>query len=257
MIFARQEYQRISQSEKEHWWYRCLHWLVLKQLRTSFGDRRDLRILDAGCGTGGLMSYLAEKGYNDIVGFDLGESALQHCRDLGLRVELLDILEFEKLTFAPPFDAIICNDVLSFLDDFQRREFLGKVDQFLVPGGLFLSNNAAFRAFSGIHDICIHIADGERFERSTLATITDSKKFEVVTEQYWPLLLSPLIYFVRLLQRTRLRMGIVREMKSDVDVPLAPLNWGLYFMTWIELMLSFPGQFGSSIFFTLRKRSKI
>ena len=62
MINNKKEYLKMDEVESKHWWYVSLHYLTLKAIQNKF-NFLDVSILDAGCGTGGLLSFLKRKKY--------------------------------------------------------------------------------------------------------------------------------------------------------------------------------------------------
>ena len=52
MIGRSEEYAKMFELESQLWWYRHLHERTQAALQQQFGQRRDMHILDAGCGTG-------------------------------------------------------------------------------------------------------------------------------------------------------------------------------------------------------------
>ncbi len=82
------EYTNMFALEDRFWWYRGIHDLILGYLRKRPASR--LSILDAGCGTGKLMTLLAPLG--EVAGIDASEQAIQYCRERGLlAVEIVDL----------------------------------------------------------------------------------------------------------------------------------------------------------------------
>ena len=75
MLGNKDEYDRMAEAEGKHWWYRSLHERVLRTIQKQFASR-DIDILDAGCGTGGLLSYLRDNGFTNLQGFDISEFAV-------------------------------------------------------------------------------------------------------------------------------------------------------------------------------------
>jgi cyclopropane-fatty-acyl-phospholipid synthase len=62
------------------------------------------RILDLGCGWGGLLNYIRSRGANGV-GVTLSEAQLKSCRSHGLEVHLHDARQVTRDTF-DPFDAV-------------------------------------------------------------------------------------------------------------------------------------------------------
>src|SRR4051794_26395935 len=75
-------YRLTHLSEKVLWWYRGMNQLT--DLLLSDPRRQgELEILDAGCGTGGVLVRLARRGR--VTGVDISDLALDVCRRRGLR----------------------------------------------------------------------------------------------------------------------------------------------------------------------------
>lgn len=76
-------------------YYGVTHYLL------SLNLPKNAKILDAGCGTGKLSSYLNSQGY-DVLGIDISDEALALTQSKGVRVKKANILEglpFEDNTF--------------------------------------------------------------------------------------------------------------------------------------------------------------
>src|SRR5262245_37176290 len=73
----RAEYEVMAAVEGRHWWYGGMRAIAAAILDAVYGERHDLQILDAGCGTGGNGLFLRR--YGTVVGIDLAPEAL----DLG------------------------------------------------------------------------------------------------------------------------------------------------------------------------------
>lgn len=84
MLTTKYEYEKMARVEQKLWWYRALHEMVFDVLQ-EYTEDQSVRIIDAGCGTGGLMLYLKERGYSNIEGFDLSADAVEFCLQRGLK----------------------------------------------------------------------------------------------------------------------------------------------------------------------------
>lgn len=128
--------------EDRHWWYRGLRELVLDRV----GER--VRILDVGCGTGGMLARLNGRG---SIGVDLSPHALESCRGRGLT--RLVRASAESLPFrAGSFDAVLALDLLyhRWVEDQGRA--LSEFARVLAPGGLLILHLPAFPWLAGAHD---------------------------------------------------------------------------------------------------------
>src|SRR3954464_5093969 len=100
------------EAEDIHWWYRGLRGAIFALLRLDRQKGRNPAILDAGCGTGGILAALHEAGFTNTEGFDYSETALLFCKERGLaNVRQGSIM---AIPFPPnSFDIAISCDVLN------------------------------------------------------------------------------------------------------------------------------------------------
>src|SRR5262245_27945591 len=69
-------YDLMYRVEDSHWWYCGMETITRAVLDHALPGRRDARILDAGCGTGAVMRYLAD--YGTVTGCDYSPDALHY-----------------------------------------------------------------------------------------------------------------------------------------------------------------------------------
>lgn len=251
MLEQKDEYEKMARVEQEHWWYRALHHLVLDSIRTNtIGNQ--ISIIDAGCGTGGLMLFLRQQGYTHLKGFDLSRHAVAICHERGLNVEQCDLREMAGRHSSGSADVIISNDTLYVLDEQERAELMEQCLGILRSGGLLILNVPALEAFRGIHDLSVEIE--HRFSKSDLNKLIDLNKFIIIRELYWPFLLSPLVYCARFWQRTKMRLARDCEICSDTDLPSPWLNRILWKITLFENRWLPAKPFGSSLHLVLKKK---
>ncbi len=102
------EYTLMYELETDYWWYKALHELVEFHVKKIAGAE-DLRIFDAGCGTGKMVEIL--NSYGEVEGIDYSEEAVSYCRKRGLKT-----IKLEDLNNWNPggelYDVIISLDVI-------------------------------------------------------------------------------------------------------------------------------------------------
>lgn len=250
MLDRNEEYDRMAQCEEQLWWYRALHERTVESIRRAAGNR-SLRVLDAGCGTGGLMLFLQAQGLGAVEGFDLSESAVAYCLGRGLNVQQLDLRQMTHHYAGRQFDVIVSNDTICYLSTVEREDFLSGARTLLSEGGLLIFNAPAFDAFGGIHDHAVGI--GKRFRREDIRGMHAMDGWTEIASGYWPFLLSPLIYLVRRGQRAQLAGGQVTTIRSDVSLPAPWLNRFLLALCRLERRWLGFGPWASSLFMVLRR----
>lgn len=249
MIGLTDEYQKMFQVEQQLWWYRQLHERVAAALTAQFGDRRDIRVFDAGCGTGGLLSYLRTQGYTNLTGVDGSADAVAFCHERGLNVALLNLTDLPDQPDTEPFDAVVCNDVFCYIAPRQLPQLVQRLARRLRTGGVFVSNNNAFDLFRGQHDLAV--GSERRFVRADLEPLFPPAGLRLHQSTYWSLLLSLPILAVRLVQRLELALGRKPDAaRSDVYLPSRWVNETLYRVARLENRLLPRTPFGSSLFLT-------
>src|SRR5205809_1459316 len=98
----REQYAIMARREEHHWWYAGMRRVALAVLEGALEHRPGLRILDAGCGTGGTTVELRQ--FGRVVGVDLAWDALEPARGRGLT--RLARASIERLPFGEAtFDA--------------------------------------------------------------------------------------------------------------------------------------------------------
>jgi len=198
--------------EDRHWWFSGKRRLV-RALLDGIHLPADARILDVGCGTGGMHACLRDLGR--IVGVDASDLALSFARRRGsatLCRAMLPSLPFRDESF----DLVTVFDVLYHrrVEDVDRaaRECF----RVLRRGGALVVTDSALRWLTGPHDVAMH--GRRRFGRAELRRILTGAGFSVRRASYANFLLFPVAAPWRLLQR---RSG---DAHSDVSPAPPAIN---------------------------------
>ncbi len=254
MIDNREEYARMYEVERTLWWYQILHRKIFHHLQKHFGSHTPQpKILDAACGTGGLLSYLQEQGYTQVSGFDYSPFAIEFSLERQLDVSFGDLKQVEAFRPGERYDAIICNDALYFLTDEEIIRALTAWKERLRPNGLLLINIHAFNTFAGTHDLAV--GSTRRFTLPDFQRYLQAAGLRLDYSTYWPFFLSLPIWLVRQWQRSQLRQGRKesQDVKSDVKYPGDFLNGLLGLVTRSEQALLPRAPFGSSLFLVIKE----
>ncbi len=217
------EYDRMDVAEDRLWWYQALHANLLDAFAAA-GVPAGAPILDAGCGTGGLLSRLASVAPDrQRVGLDRIERAAARARDKSgatVVTGTVDALPFRDKSFGAIFSA----DVL-YHRGVDPASAASEAYRCLVPGGALVVNVPAFSWLSSYHDRQVHGA--RRYNRAQLEDVLQRAGFGRIDVRYWNSLLFPLMV------ARRLGPGASRA-DSDVSLPARPVNAALGAVTRIE-----------------------
>jgi len=252
MIDNREEYKSMFEVEQKLWWYQILHERIFFQIKKQFGKVTDLNILDAACGTGGLLSFLKQNGFQRLSGFDYSQHAIAFSKERGLDVSFGDLKNIDDFRQTEFYDVICCSDALYFLDD---REIITALEIFkkrLLPNGIILINIHAHKAFAGTHDIAV--GSTRRFVLTDFEGYAKDAGLMISYHTYWPFFLSMPIWAVRKWQRYQMRSGRINtaELHSDVSYPGDMMNRILKMITALEEKFLPSAPFGSSLFMVLK-----
>jgi SAM-dependent methyltransferase len=218
------EYALMDATEDHMWWYRALHRRLLDALAGIDGV-----VLDAGCGTGGMLARLrAERPGLRTIGVEWAEPASRRAATKsGAPIARGSV---NALPFADTcFDAAIAADLLCH-GAVDPPLALAELRRVLRPGGRLLVNMPAYAWLLSAHDRLVH--NVRRCSARRLSAMLRDAGFVRVRVGYWNSLLLPLM----VAQRKLLASNAVT---SDV-APFPPrLDAMLHAITEIERRLPF------------------
>ena len=194
----RREYERLAAVEERGWWFRGLHANLIRAWRGRAAPANDAILLDAGCGTGGLLTRLREVAPSARrYGLEFDPGAAETARGKsGAALIVGSVL-------APPLapqscDAIFSADVLCHRG-VEPAAALAALAPCLKPRGLLLLNLPAYRwLFSG-HDRAVD--NVRRFGAGEIRALLRAAGFVEIRIDYWNSLLFPLMLAQRLIHR--------------------------------------------------------
>lgn len=144
----RGEYKNIFLNEGDHFFYVANHKLVLQLLENFLPiQKKELNILDAGCGTGLLAKKLER--FGSVKGIDVSPEAVEFSSQRGINAKIGSV---NKLTFDDnSFDVVVSIDVIyhNQVDDIVALKEFKRV---LKPGGILILRVPAISWLLSAHD---------------------------------------------------------------------------------------------------------
>jgi 2-polyprenyl-3-methyl-5-hydroxy-6-metoxy-1,4-benzoquinol methylase len=240
------EIHKIAALELSHWWYRGTREICFATLAPYLAGRRDLRILDVGCGTGGNLLHLAA--YGNAQGIDVDPLCVDYCRQKGLNVSVASMSRLNVPAAA--FDLVTIFDVVDQAEAAETPAIMAGIAEALAPGGLLAIREPAMPMAAGAHDVAVHVR--QRFTIASLSSVLNAAGLDVLRITYLNTLLFPPIVLLRRFQRATMP-GYAA---SDVRATPEPLNALLLGVLRVEkqLVQVMDLPFGVSIFAIARKR---
>lgn len=210
-------YEALAKQEDTHWWFKGRR-AVLRDVLEAHLPPGPRRILDVGCGTGGMLGLLQE--FGTVEGLEFSEEAIALCRSrLGPDVNIRRGLIPDDIPSDGRFDVVTAFDVLEHLDD--PIGALHAIRRALRPGGVFVCAVPAFKFLWSEHDEVHH--HKKRYTAQMLRSELTTTGFTTEWLSYFNSLLFPPIAAARLLGKLRKSRGD----QSDLQDAPAVLNSAL------------------------------
>jgi SAM-dependent methyltransferase len=142
--FREELYRRYSSTFKEHIYdfdektvpttlskYRYQYMPILKEFK------KDVRILELGCGRGFFLEFLVNNGYNNVFGIDVSKEQIDIAKVKNLNAEEIGVFEFLK-TNNEKFDIIFAIDLIEHFHKDELIALFEGVYKNLLNGGAFV-----------------------------------------------------------------------------------------------------------------------
>ena len=199
------EYRNLVEVEDTMWWFRGLH-SNLFGLVERFVHHRRLPLLDAGCGTGGFLRSLQQRGIDcELYGIDVFPGAVisAHARTQArVVIGSVDALPFPSAKFGCIESAdVICQSAVD------RHRAIKEFFRCLAPEGYLIVQVPAYMWLWSYHDVQCKTA--KRFTRRGLEKDLIEHGFRPVFSTYWNMILFPFL-------AVRRKVLSVHATKSDV-----------------------------------------
>lgn len=201
-------YEELCKRAKEDWWFVGRRHIIMSLLKRHLNGKKDLSIIDVGCGAGDVIDSL--KVIGNALGVDNDKHIVNFNRENGRDVRFGDI---NKLDFPDnSFDMVTLLEILEHLED--DRGGIKEAFRVLKPKGMILVTVPAFPFLWSSHDSTAH--HKRRYIKSELEKKLIDSGFEIIKITYINSLLFPFIYIFRLLKNLT---GEKQDTSDFMDYP--------------------------------------
>jgi len=204
------ELEEMYELEDSYWWFVGRRRMLRRLISIYAPTDRPLRILDAGCGTGGTMAALGALG--EIHGCDLSVDALAMCRSRGdweLSCSTVEAMAYPD----ERFDVVVSADVLEHVPDDHRA--MREMVRVLRPGGLLVAAVPAHMWLWSEHDEALgHL---RRYSRGEFRELVEGAGLQTKKLTEAVVLALPAVLTYRAVRRLTRRAG--RPKTSLVRLP--------------------------------------
>lgn len=234
---------KLAEVEDTMWYFMALHKRMLIPLTHWRGQKAE--VLDAGCGTGGLIRTLEQyEPLWSLTGLDFSPVACSMARErTNARIFQGSVTD---MPFAnESFDIVLSADMISEVED--PGKALSEFARVLKPGGVIVINVSAYRWLWSYHDDAVNTQ--HRFRRRELIRMLRSCKLESFQASYANMFILPLIIARRKLFPPKVLASDVKQYSPIIDQLCSLLASGEH--AWIRHKQSLPT--GCSVFIAARK----
>ena len=189
-------YRQFATLQETHFWFVGRRRIFFHLIERELQGRQDLRILEIGCGAGGMLGPLAR--YGQVAGMDISRELIGFCRERGQRAVMVGSA-YELPVRRQSLDLIAAFDVIEHIPDDVR--VLTQCRQALRPGGQMFISVPAYQFLYANNDRVAH--HQRRYTRALLRERLLAAGFKPTKVTYFNSFLFPLILPVVLLKKLK------------------------------------------------------
>lgn len=211
-------YEQHARLEHDHWWFVARRAIIGAVLDRHLRPATDRRLLDVGCGTGGMLPLLAR--FGTVTGIEGEPIAFERCRASFAQIDVRLGQVPADVPADGSFDVVSAFDVIEHIDDDVGA--LAALRSAVRPDGLVVVTVPALPWLWSDHDDVN--GHKRRYTRRRLLASFEQAGLEVTAISYFNTVLLPLVAAARLGQRLRRRPVTPH---SDFTMPPRWLNRAL------------------------------
>lgn len=217
-------YETFAKLEDTHFWFVSRRRIFFDLLDRLLGGRKDLAVLEIGCGAGGLLGPLSR--YGEVHGLDIDFEYVEFCKKRGFD-RVLCGSGYELPFRDASFDLVALFDTMEHIPDDARA--MQEVARVLKPGGSVFVSVPAYQWLWSQNDRIAH--HHRRYTGRRLRRLLQGSGLQVRRVTYFNALLLPLIVPAVLWQKLQDRLGRLPAGYNNTSVAVPRLLNRLF--TWV------------------------
>lgn len=245
-------YKYLFDVEPKHFWFRGRNMIIDSVVKDVVGEVDKKTLLEVGCGTGFVLSYLEKLGFM-VTGLDMHRESIRFARKR-TKAPLL-CTRLEEISTKKRFDVVGAFEVLEHVE--RQNEFLEKCGKFIKKNGrIMLTVPARKELWSKIDGFSGH---KRRYDKTNLSRTLEKCGFEVEKIKYFGFFLLLPQWALRKYQDMKMdgvdRKNVLAFFKQTIKPPPFLINEVFRLLFYLESKLirhiSFP--VGTLLIVTARK----
>jgi SAM-dependent methyltransferase len=206
--------------EDNHWWFATRTWAI-ETFLDRLADKKNLDVLDVGCGAGNMIHHLAQ--YGRVRGIEVDARPVKIAQSRGYDVRLGDATQAIPFPEAS-FDLVTVLDVIEHVD--ADENILREAYRVLRPNGALLITTPAFQWLWSYNDVLN--AHKRRYTAKELREKMERAGFKIARLSYNFFLVFPLATSMIMLKNATGKKADLKSHHFDDDAyqvdmePVAP-----------------------------------
>jgi 2-polyprenyl-3-methyl-5-hydroxy-6-metoxy-1,4-benzoquinol methylase len=201
-------YDEMNEIEKYHWWFVGRR-KILSHIISNIQIKKNSKILEIGCGTGGNLCMLSA--FGELTAVDMSSEAVEMAKRKNvMNAEIyLGSLPNAMPNFNDKFDLICMFDVLEHIE--MHNEAIRLIEKYLKDDGQIILTVPAYQWLYGKHDE--HLHHKRRYCKNELLDMVLAAGYHVNKITYFNTLLFPMALIVRIYEKYFRKHGEVKELR--------------------------------------------
>lgn len=188
-------YRAMAATEQTHWWFVGRRAIIRSLIEQRIQPKGALKVLEAGCGTGGNLELLSQ--FGDLDAFEKEDFARAFARERSNVDVQPGHLPDGLGHIAGSYDIIALFDVLEHVQE--DEESLRTLSSLLAPGGKIILTVPALQSLWSDHDIRHH--HHRRYSKRNLREVIERSGLRVEYISYFNFVLFPIAVIQRFASR--------------------------------------------------------
>lgn len=228
--------------EDKHFWFlakRLFADVFIKPIKGQI-----TKILDVGCGTGGMTHHLSK--YGAVEGIDSDKNAVKYSLKRKIKVRFGDANRMSGIK--EKYDLVTLFDVLYHKNIPDPKRVVKNVASIIKKGGYLLITDSAMSCLFSSHDL--QLGGARRFSRSEMQRMLEKSGLKIIRISYIYFFIFQIVFIRRVILDALIRKG------SDVEEVNPAINHFLFSLLRIEAFILkwFDLPWGSSIIALAKKK---
>ncbi len=199
-------YKKVYELEKDNWWFKGKRKIIFTFLDGYYKNKKNLKILDVGCGSGILLENLEK--YGETYGIDSSKEAINLCKKRGLKN--IKLTSAGKLPFKNNyFDLITAIDLLYHKKIKNDLKVIKEMKRILKPKGRLVITDSAMMCLWSPHDKVVHART--RYSKKGMQLKLKKAGMKIEKLSYFNTFLFPIIFTVR-------KFNSLMNIKQKMDI---------------------------------------